>query len=69
MDLKLNLQNEVETCVALSAAASALLAEVIDQGGALELTEHAHRVSSLLHERLGQAKEMADRVVLTSLND
>lgn len=68
MDFKLELQHEVETCVALAFAVGSILNEVVDNGGAaVEPVEHASRVLGLLQDRLDQAKALTDGAIRSSL--
>ncbi len=69
MDTKLMELHETENVVAMAAAASALLAEVIDHGAADAMTERAHRVIALLLVHAERAKALCAESIKSALSD
>lgn len=68
MDQKLKLQHEVETCLAIAGAVSAMLNEIVDEGvSSGAKVGRAAIVHGLLQDKLDMVKEMADNAVLDGL--
>lgn len=68
MDTKLKLQHEAETCVALAAAVSAMLCEMIDDGGtSIGKLQQTICVLGLFQDKLDTVKALADSAVMLGM--